>query len=184
MKKTTWQNRIIKTDMVPAVDFLPNEQNWRVHPQPQQTGLTAVLDDIGWVQRVIVNLRTSEEWGRNQGIETMVDGHLRVKLALSKNDQTPVPVDYVDLTPNEEAIVLATLDPIAAMAATDRDMLSGLMATIQIENEEISKMLAAIRETNTIFDQEQVEFKEFGDDAADDVQYNECPSCGHRWIKG
>ena len=51
----------------------------------------------------------------NQRSGFVVDGHARVALALSRGEAT-VPVLYVDLEPEEEALVLATLDPISAMA--------------------------------------------------------------------
>jgi DNA modification methylase len=47
----------------------------------------------------------------------------------------------VDLSEDEEALVLATLDPIAAMAATDKQKLDELFADIQSENENVRKMM-------------------------------------------
>ena len=55
-------------------------------------------------------------WMRRSGF--VVDGHARVALAISRHELT-VPVLYVDLLPEEEALVIATLDPIGAMATAD-----------------------------------------------------------------
>jgi len=126
-KKSDWQNRIVGHDTKPASWFLANEANWRIHPKNQQDSLGGVLDEVGWVQDVIVNKRTSEEWGADQNIETLVDGHLRITLALRNGDETPVPVKYVDLSPDEESLVLLTLDPLGAMAASDKAKLDELM---------------------------------------------------------
>ncbi len=57
----------------------------------------------------------------------VVDGHARVALALARGEAT-VPVLYVDLDPAEEALVLATLDPIGAMAGRDDEKLRTLLA--------------------------------------------------------
>lgn len=146
-----WNNRIVSSDVKPASWFLANPSNWRIHPQFQQEALLAVLDKIGWIQDVIVNLRTSEQWHQNDRyIETLVDGHARVSLALSKGDDTPVPVKYVDLTPDEEAIILALLDPISSWAATDGQQLEALMRTIQDSSEKINQALAALAAENNI----------------------------------
>src|SRR4051794_27570297 len=97
----TWTNRIVGHDDVPPDQLLANDRNWRRHPAVQQNALTGVLSDVGWVQSVISNTRTGK----------LIDGHLRVELALRNNEPT-VPVTYVDLSPEDEALVLATLDPI------------------------------------------------------------------------
>lgn len=145
-RQTAWKNRIVGYDVKPASWFIANEHNWRIHPKDQQEGMRGALDSVGWVQDVIVNLRTSEEWGADQNVQTLVDGHLRVTLALRAGEDTPVPVKYVDLSPSEEAQVLATLDPIAAMAATDKTKLDELMRAIQSDDERVQTMLAEIAE--------------------------------------
>ena len=145
-RQAAWRNRIVGYDVKPASWFIANEHNWRIHPKDQQEGMRGALDSVGWVQDVIVNLRTSEEWGADQNVQTLVDGHLRVTLALRAGEDTPVPVKFVDLSPSEEAQVLATLDPIAAMAATDKDKLDELMRAVQSDDERVQTMLAEMAE--------------------------------------
>ena len=149
-KKSDWQNRIVGHDTKPASWFLANEANWRIHPKNQQDSLGGVLDEVGWVQDVIVNKRTSEEWGADQNIETLVDGHLRITLALRNGDETPVPVKYVDLSPDEERLVLLTLDPLGAMAASDKAKLDELMRAVQSDDDRVQAMIAEIAEKQGI----------------------------------
>jgi hypothetical protein len=78
--------------------------------------LSSVLDQIGWVQDVIVNQATGY----------VLDGHLRVALAISR-EELEVPVSYVELTDAEEDLVLAGLDPLSGMAETNTDALDALM---------------------------------------------------------
>lgn len=144
--KADWNNRIVGYDNKPASWFLANEANWRIHPKNQQESLGGVLDEVGWVQDVIVNKRTGEEWGADQNVETLVDGHLRISLALRKGDETPVPVKYVDLSPDEESLVLLTLDPLGAMAASDKAKLEELMASVQSDDERVQAMMAEMGE--------------------------------------
>lgn len=130
-----WKNRIVRTGEDRAGNFLGNEKNWRIHPRSQQAGLSSVLDTVGFVQDVIVNLRTSPLWGADRNVETLLDGHLRVTLALRKGEDTLVPVKYVDLDPDEERIILTTFDPLGAMAVTDKDKLSELLAMTKKDSE-------------------------------------------------
>lgn len=120
--KAAWQNRIIGQGEEAPDQLLANPRNWRVHPKAQQEALAAVLDRVGWVQNVIVNRRTGY----------VVDGHARVALAISRAELA-VPVVYVDLSPEEEALVLASLDPLASMAVTDEDMLRSLLGDVVAE---------------------------------------------------
>ena len=98
--------------------LLANPRNWRIHPREQQKALEGVLKQVGWVQNVIVNQRTGY----------VVDGHARVAMAITRGER--VPVVYVDLSEEEEALILATLDPLSAMAGTDKDLLAGLVAEL------------------------------------------------------
>lgn len=132
-KAAGWRNRIIGTEEVAPDQLLGNPGNWRIHPKAQQDALSAVLDRVGWVQDVIVNRRTSH----------VVDGHLRVALAISRGEAT-VPVAYVDLDDEEEALVLASLDPIAAMAGGDDAQLATLLAEVQLDSPALDAMFSAL----------------------------------------
>lgn len=128
-----WKNRIVETAEMAVKDLKANPKNWRKHPQAQQNALTGVLDTVGWVQQVI--------WNRQTG--HLVDGHLRVELAAKRKEKT-IPVNVVDLSPEEEAMILATFDPIAAMAEADRQMMAGLLQSIETENEQVKALLESI----------------------------------------
>lgn len=147
-----WGNRVVRTGTAPASSFLGNEANFRIHPMPQQDALTGVLAKIGFVQGVVVNLRTSPEWGRDRGVETLVDGHLRVQLALSRDDETDLPVTYVDLSPDEERSILASFDAVGALAAIDREKLGDLIGAIA--DEDLRALTATLhaerRQTKTV----------------------------------
>lgn len=109
------RSRIIGHENIEPDQLLANPQNWRIHPHEQEQALTAVLERVGWVQSVIVNQRTGH----------VVDGHLRVSLAISRGEAT-VPVSYVDLDEEEERLILATYDPLSALADVyPRDLLRG-----------------------------------------------------------
>ena len=128
-------NRIVGSGEEPLDQIQFNPRNWRVHPLNQQNALKGVLEEVGWVQEVIVNKRTGN----------LIDGHLRCQLAAREGAKT-IPVKYVDLSEEEEGLILSTLDPIAAMAATDKAKLDELFAGIETENADVLKMLDDIAE--------------------------------------
>lgn len=129
-----WRNRIVGEGLEAPDQLLANPHNWRVHPQHQQSALQEVLDRVGWVQRVIVNTTTGH----------VVDGHMRVAVAISRGE-TAVPVLYVQLSEEEERLVLATLDPLASLAATDRDMLADLVEDVALPTDgNLSKLLKSL----------------------------------------
>lgn len=127
----TWENRIVGHGEMPAAQFLANPANWRVHPQFQQEALAGVLDSVGWIDEVTVNRQT----GR------IVDGHLRVTLALRQGDMTPVPYREIDVPPEHEALILATKDPIAALATTDDQQLLALAEEIQTSDPALLQLI-------------------------------------------
>ena len=129
------RNRIVGSGEEQLDQIMFNPRNWRIHPLSQQDALKGVLEEVGWVQQVIVNKRTGN----------LIDGHLRCQLAAREGAQT-IPVVYVDVSEDEEALVLATLDPIGAMAATDKQKLDELFAGIESENENVRKMMEEIAE--------------------------------------
>lgn len=119
-----WKSRIVGEDDVDPEELLANPMNWRVHPKHQQKALEDMLNEVGWVQRVIVNQQTGH----------VVDGHARVTLALRREEPT-IPVLYVDLSLEEEKKVLATLDPIGAMAVADESILRQLLDEILLPSD-------------------------------------------------
>jgi hypothetical protein len=142
------RNRIVGSGVEKLENILFNPRNWRIHPLNQQNALNGVLDEVGWVQEVIVNQRTGN----------LVDGHLRCQLAARKGEKE-IPVKYVDLSEEEEALVLATIDPIAAMAATDKGKLDELFTSIQSDNAEVNKMLDEIAEKEQLHQQRKEPYK-------------------------
>lgn len=90
-------------------------RNFRRHPNKQRDALRASIAGHGWVAPVIATMDG-----------TVVDGHARVEEALSAG--VNVPVLFVDMDEDEAGDMILRLDPIAAMAGYDADVLSDLLA--------------------------------------------------------
>lgn len=165
-----WRNRIVGHGEVQPDQLLANPKNWRIHPKEQQDALTSVLDRVGWVQQVIVNKQT----------DFVVDGHLRVSMAISKGEPT-MPVVYVDLTEEEESLVLATIDPLAALARIDEDQLQELVKGLNVDQD---KGLQALFESVRL-PIEGIATGDGGLHAFENVEAASedfhCPKCGYEW---
>ena len=134
-----WRNRIVGHGEESPEQLVANPANWRLHPKEQQRALAGALAEVGWVAQVLVNRTTGH----------VVDGHLRVDLALSRGEPT-VPVTYVELTEEEERLVLAFLDPIAAMAGAEKEALEALLAGLAPADDALAALLAELGEDNGI----------------------------------
>jgi hypothetical protein len=129
-QKTVWQNRIVGHADVDPQTLTANPLNFRRHPKAQADATTGSLNELGWVQDVLVNKTTG----------CMIDGHLRVELAL-KHGAATVPVKYVELSEAEERLALATLDPLTYMAETDAAALEALLGEVGAEDAALGEML-------------------------------------------
>lgn len=98
-----------------------------------------MLDHVGWVQDIVVNQRTGN----------LVDGHLRVELALERGEAS-VPVVYIELSEGEEARVLAALDPLGAMATVDAESLAALLDELEPGDGALDAMLADLAQSADI----------------------------------
>ena len=118
-----WQNRITRYGEAAPGQLVANDKNWRTHPQAQQDALEGALRKVGIVQNVVGNERSGK----------MMDGHLRVQMAISSGQPT-VPITYVNLSDEEEALILATIDPVTGLAGTDQKLLDSLITDIRLSD--------------------------------------------------
>jgi DNA modification methylase len=128
-----WPNRIVELTELDPSELLAHPLNWRRHPDGQRTALRDVLERIGIVQGVIYNRTTRH----------LVDGHLRVEEALRRGIPR-VPVVVVELSADEERLVLATFDPIGSLATPDRDALTELLASFEVGDGPLKALLAEL----------------------------------------
>lgn len=109
-KNNFFQDRVIGHEDVEVGQLLAHPHNFKIHNALQQSIVGKSLDEIGWLRRILVN--------RNTGF--VLDGHLRVSLVFREHgEEGKVPVDYVDLTEEEEAYLLVMLDESTNMAFVD-----------------------------------------------------------------
>ena len=110
-----------------------NPLNWRIHGAGQRKALAAALAELGWAGACLLN----ETTGR------LIDGHLRIETVPPK---TAVPVLVGRWTEEQERKILATLDPLSAMAEADGDKLRDLLTEIGDLGEGYGDLAAELRE--------------------------------------
>ena len=163
------KNRIVSTAQIDPTTIEKNPANWRTHPEYQRRALEGVLEDVGWVQDVIIN----ETTGR------LVDGHLRVDVAVARGEKT-IPVKYVKLTEEEERLVLATIDPIGELAARDELLFRELLAGTDSGNDAVSELLAELSAPFGAGDHGKAPPPEFPEHKPPRFNLT-CPKCGFGW---
>lgn len=163
------RDRVVELRRIPAGELIPNPANWRRHPPEQVAALRGVLGQIGFAD-VAIGIE------RDGGV-MLVDGHVRTEEVPADFE---VPTLIVDLDDGEANLLLASLDPIAAMANTDAAALSSLLVGLEAENEGVEMLLASLagdvearlaRDGNAPGEFPAIDPDDF------DLQH-ECPRCG------
>lgn len=124
------RDRVKELRRVRAGDLAPHPNNWRTHPDRQKDVLRGVLAEVGYADALIAREMAD-------GSLQLIDGHLRA-------ETTPdalVPVLVTDLTAEEAAKVLATLDPLASLAGVDAANLDALLRDVQTGSEAVAGLL-------------------------------------------
>lgn len=112
------RDRIKDLRRVKASEILPNPKNWRTHSDKQANALRSTLAEIGFADAVLCRETAN-------GL-MLIDGHLRTETA----GDAVVPVLVLDVNELEADKLLATLDPLTAMAGQDSEKLADLFKTL------------------------------------------------------
>lgn len=145
------RDRIKELRRVPASELLPNPKNWRTHPKEQQEALRGILAEVGIADAVLARETPA-------GL-MLIDGHLRAETA----PDAMMPVLILDVDEAEADKILATLDPLAAMAEADAVRLDSLLREIDTGSEALQKMLADLAESNDMYDVSEAEAPDLAD---------------------
>ncbi len=129
------RDRIVELRRVRAGDLVPHPANWRRHPEPQRAALRALLGRIGYADALLV---------RPDGDALqLIDGHLRQSL----DPDQEVPVLVLDVTAKEAETLLASIDPLAALARPDPEALAALLERVDRSNDAIRKLFEDLART-------------------------------------
>jgi hypothetical protein len=125
------RDRIQEFRRVPARELLDHAGNPRRHPQAQRDALRGILEEVGIAAALVAY--ASE---RNGGKLTLVDGHLR-----KQDYDLDWPTLILDVDDAEADLLLATHDPLAALAEYDRPKLDSLLQEVRARSPAVMAML-------------------------------------------
>jgi len=112
---------------------LDHAANWRVHPAHQAAALAGLLAEVGQAAALLVYR------SERQGGLCVIDGHLRKGL----DPHAVWPCLILDVNDQEADLLLATLDPLIAMANRDAAQLAALLGSLEPASAAVAELLAA-----------------------------------------
>jgi hypothetical protein len=179
---TELRDRIVELRRVRAGDLQPNPENWRTHGDDQMEALSGILGEVGIADAVLAF--PADGLGPDGDFSKLMlfDGHARTE----RDAEQVWPVIVTDLTLDEARLMLATTDPLAAMAGAHEARLNELLANVSTESEALLAMLdglmAADEESELVDDPTPPEdFKEVDENIETE---HSCPKCGYKWSGG
>jgi len=129
-KTRAWESRVVGWDLVSPESLLAHPGNFRRHPAAQREALRGSLNELDIIAPCLVNKVTGH----------LLDGHARVEEYLSAGVEG-VPVAYVEIPEDKEALALLSLDPIAALAEADTEALDALLREVVTNDAGLQAML-------------------------------------------
>src|SRR5260370_21718438 len=110
---TAIRNRIKAHRLVRAGDLVPHEFNFRTHPGHQHAALKALYREVGFARSLLA-------YELPDGRLKLIDGHLRRDI----DPDMEVEVEILDVTDEEPRMLLLSIDPLAALAETPKQLLN------------------------------------------------------------
>lgn len=162
----SWQNRIIGLEYHKPGDIVEHPYQWRTHTEAQVAAIKGILAEVG-IAGALLAYHSPE----NDGALTAIDGHLRKSLEAG----IEWPVLVLDVNDAEALKLLATFDPIGAMARVDLEALQKVLERVETEDTALQAMLEGLAEDAGI---------DLGGDVTgepDDVQIDKAVELQQKW---
>ena len=141
----SWQSKVVRHADVAPADLLAHPDNVTIHTVEQQADMERMFKRIGWAASVLVSVNS----GR------IIDGHMRVAVALNAG-ATTVPVDYVDLSEEEERKALLYLKRMPSLAGLDRVNLAEVLEQVATLDVDIEAMASAFARSSGLLRQQKL----------------------------
>lgn len=136
------RDRVKELRRVPASSLRPSPFNWRTHPKAQLDALRGVLAEVGYAGAALARELAD-------GSLELIDGHARAETC----GDALVPVLVLDVTEAEAKKILATFDPLGAMAEADAGKLDALLKDVETSNAAVAEMLDALAHEHGVAEQ-------------------------------
>jgi len=150
----------------------PAHYNPRKISDNELNGLTNSLNEFGYLQDIVVNIR--------DGKNVIVSGHQRLKV-LDSDPSEEIECTVVDLDELREKALNVTMNNNAISGSYDAEMLEGILQ--ELHNDDDFKNFDELNFCDLVqeFGFNDVEIKEDNSKPASSVKENECPKCKYKW---
>jgi hypothetical protein len=169
------RDRVRELRRVRAGDLLPNPRNFRRHPRAQADALRGLLAEIGYADALIARELPD-------GRLMLIDGHLRAETT----PDAQVPVLVLDVSQDEADKIMATLDPLGAMAESDAARITALLQTVKTDSQAVEELLRRTAGDRLwgILHPDEVKEVEVSPDTADELREKWRTEAGQLWQIG
>jgi hypothetical protein len=138
-----FRDRIKRFCRVPAAALRQNPHSYKIHPDRQRTALRDLLAEVGLADALLVRELRGSHF-------EIIDGHLRAEIVAKQK----LPVLVLDVTAAEAKQLIATGDPLAAMACPDPAKLDALLREVRFQSPELQQLLDGLRSGDELLDDE------------------------------
>ena len=156
-----------------ALDSLvPYERNPRTHSEEQVAQIAASIKEFGFTNPVLLD-----------GENGVIAGHGRLAAARSMGLKTVPCIELGHLTPEQKRSYLIADNKIALNSGWNEEFLRLELTELKELGANLELLGFNPMEIADITLGKDVEFKEYDESAADDVEMLACPKCGHTFPK-
>ncbi len=120
------RNRIKGHRRMKAGELVPHEWNFRNHPDIQKSALEAIYREVGFARSLLA-------YELPDGRLKLIDGHLRRDL----DPDMEVDVEILDVNDEEARTLLLSIDPLASLAETQKQLHDRLMEVTPTKDEDL-----------------------------------------------
>lgn len=156
----------------------PDQHNPRKH-NPRNIGVIAeTMQKVGFARSIVIDESGTILVGNGAVDAAGEIGLERVRVIDAAGDEI-IAVRRTGLTQEQKDMLKVGDNRSSDLAEWDTEVLASLVA----DGFDLSGMWTPDELRTLMNEPPDVTFKEVDESAADDVKYNECPECGHRWPK-
>jgi ParB-like chromosome segregation protein Spo0J len=162
----------MKIEKVPIDQLILDSGNSRKHNPKNLETIKSSLAKWTQVEPLIVNKNTNIVIGGN--------GRLTVMRELGYKE---VDVHFVNLSPTEAIALSISLNRAGELAEWDDEVLGKYLQELREEDWDLGEIGFDLSDMAKFEIPESANGKEFDESCANDVEFLECPECGHKWPK-
>jgi ParB-like chromosome segregation protein Spo0J len=152
--------------------LIPYERNPRTHSEEQISQIAASIREFGFTNPILID-----------GNQRVIAGHGRFAAAKALGmDKVPC-IDLSHLTEEQMRAYIIADNKIALNGGWNEDLLRVELTALKELGADLQLTGFDVTELADIMLGKDVEFKEYDESAADDVQLATCPKCGHTFPK-